>query len=519
MKKQRKPTIPVFKGYHQDQGWLFPPNLNEMVPENHLVRIVSAIVDRMDLTSLYARYQGGGTSSYHPKMLLKVLIYAYTQRIYSSRQIAKALRENIFFMWLSGMNRPDFRTINRFRSWRMRGVIDELFYSVVQILEDMKLITLDSYFLDGTKIEANANKYTFVWKKATKRYKTQLEKKVKALLVEIEEQCDAEERIYKDKDLEEMGEDNHIDSEVLEKKIKEMNERLADEEDNKGLKKAVKTMTHDYLPRMRKYEEQEKLLGDRNSYSKTDTDATFMRMKEDHMKNGQLKPGYNVQIGTENQFIVGYSIHQKPADTTCLKPHIEHVKKYLKKVPKRIIADAGYGSEENYAYCDKEGIDAFVKFNYFHKEQKKKFKNDIYRKENFPYDMKNDAYICPAGKKLVLVETGLRKTDTGYTSREQYYQVKDCGGCLHRAQCHASKYGRKICIHPLLEYYKTQMRVKLQSSEGLNMRSRRSVEVESVFGHIKWNRNFKRFLLRGLDKVKIEWGLLSLAHNMMKIPA
>lgn len=518
MRKQRKPSEPVFKAYYQDQGWLFPPNLNEMIPENHLVRTVNAIVDRMDLTALYAKYKGGGRSSYHPKMLLKVIIFAYTQRIYSSRQIAKALRENIYFMWLSGMNRPDFRTINRFRSWRMRGVIDELFYSVVEILEEMKLITLDSYFLDGTKIEANANKYSFVWKKTTKRYKSELEKKVKALLVTIDEQCDAEDRKYKDKDLEEMGEDVGIDSEVLEEKIKEINKRLAEDEDNKELKKAVKIMNNDYLPRMKKYEQQEKLLGERNSYSKTDTDATFMRMKEDHMKNGQLKPGYNVQIGTENQFIIGYSIHQKPGDTTCLKPHIDNLKKYLQKLPKRIIADAGYGSEENYEYLDKEGIEAFVKFNYFHKEQTKKFKNDIYRKENFPYDMENDAYICPAGKKLVPVKTGSRKTDTGYTSIEQYYQVECCDGCLHRQQCHASKYARKICIRPLLEYYKSEMRLKLQSSEGLKMFSRRCVEVESVFGQIKWNRNFKRFLLRGLDKVKIEWGLLSLAHNMMKIP-
>lgn len=517
MRKKRKPTEPVFKEYNQEQGWLFPPNLNEMVPGNHLVRIVSSIVDKMDIQPLLTKYLGGGSSSYHPKMLLKLLIFAYTQRIYSSRRIAKAARENIHFMWITGMNRPDFRTINRFRSWRMRGAIDELFYSVTEILEEMGLIKLDNYFLDGTKIEANANKYTFVWRKSTKRYKSALEKKVKALLVEIDENCDAEDREYGDRDLEEMGEDAHITAKEIEKKVKELNERLAEEEDNKKLDKAVKIMEEDYLPRMKKYEAQEVLLGDRGSYSKTDNDATFMRMKEDHMMNGQLKPGYNVQIGTENQFIIGYSIHQKPGDTTCLIPHIDHIKEHLKKLPEKIIADAGYGSEENYKFLDKEGIAAYVKYNYFHKEQKKKIKKNIYRKENFPYDINTDTYICPAGKRLSSVETKTRITDTGYASTELYYQTESCEGCLQRGECHASKYDRRIRIRPLLEYYKTEMRAKLKSAEGKKLRSKRPVEVESVFGQLKWNRNFKRFLLRGIDKVNIEWGLLSLAHNMMKI--
>jgi transposase len=518
MKKQRRRSQPVFKEYEQEQGWLFPPNLNEMVPENHLVRTVNSIVDKMNIRPLLKGYQGGGTSSYHPRMLLKALIYAYTQRIYSSRQIAKALRENIYFMWISGMNQPDFRTINRFRSSRMRGIVDEIFYSVIEILEEAGLIKLENYFLDGTKIEANANKYSFVWEKSTRRYKSNLEKKVKALLVEIDECNEAEERIYKGKDLEEMGEDVHISSEEIEKKVAELEKRLAEDDDNEEIEEAVKLMKNDYLPRMKKYEKQESILGERGSYSKTDNEATFMRMKDDHMMNGQLKPGYNIQMGTENQFIIGFSIHQKPGDMTCLIPHVNHIEKYLKKFPERIIADAGYGSEENYKFLDKTGIDSYVKFNYFHKEQKKKYKKNEYRKDNFPYDKKTDTYTCPAGKKLSCVDMKKRKTETGYTGIEHYYEAENCDGCMYREKCHSSKNNRRIIIRPLLEYYKTEMRLKLKSADGKKLRSKRPIEVESVFGHIKWNRNFKRFLLRGIEKVKIEWGLLSLAHNMMKIP-
>lgn len=518
MKKKRKPSEPTFIEYNQDQGLLIPPSLEEMIPQTHLVRIVNSIIERMDLKPLLKRYKGGGRSSYHPKMMLKVMVYAYSQQIYTSRKIAKALRENIHFMWLSGMNMPDFRTINRFRISRLRSSIDEVFCSVVAILEEMNLIQLDKYFLDGTKIEANANRYTWVWSKSTKRYKSSLQKKVRALLVEINDENDAEYDRYKEKDLEEMGEDAEIDSEKLDQVVKELDERLAKDEGDKDLEKAVKTIKKDYLPRLKKYEDQEKKAGDRNSYSKTDVDATFMRMKEDHMKNGQLKPAYNVQIGTENQFIVGYSIHQKTTDNTCLKSHLKHVKEQLNRYPDKVITDAGYGSEENYEYLNKKAINSFVKFNYFHMEQKKKFKKNIYRKENFFYDKKTDSYICPAGKRLVFSGTKKRKTRTGYEVIEQIYEAENCNGCGHREQCHRSQYNRRIIIRPLLEYYKTEMRRKLNSSEGKDLRSQRPIEVESVFGQIKWNRGFKRFHLRGLDKVEIEWGLLSIAHNLMKIP-
>ena len=150
-----------------------------------------------------------------------------------------------------------------------------------------------------------------------------------------------------------------IDSEALQKRIERLNERLADKMKNKkdATTKAMRTLQEDYLPRQKKYEEQEKILAGRNSYAKTDHDATFMRMKEDAMLNGQLKPGYNVQIGTENQFVVGFSIHQKTNDMNVLIPHLNQVQERLGHLPRTVIADAGYGSEENYAYLERSGIE------------------------------------------------------------------------------------------------------------------------------------------------------------------
>jgi transposase len=175
---KRKKASPVFKEYTMGQLILLPTNLDELIPPNHLVRVVNAFVEQMDLAPLLARYKGGGTSSYHPKMMLKVFIYAYTQKIFSSRRIAKALRESIPLMWLSGNNRPDFRTINRFRGELLKGIIEEVFLAVLSLLIDGGYVKLEDYFVDGTKVEANANRYSYVWAKSTQRYQKQLAEKV-----------------------------------------------------------------------------------------------------------------------------------------------------------------------------------------------------------------------------------------------------------------------------------------------------------------------------------------------------
>ena len=192
----------------------------------------------------------------------------------------------------------------------MKDIILDVFSEVVELLIDHKYIKLENYFLDGTKIEANANKYSWVWGKSTKRYKEKLWEKCKELFAAADLANQQENDEYGDENLEELGTDKPIDSQAIEEAVKRIDEKLATNPTDKKLQKAKKTIETDYLPRMKKYEHQEEVLADRNSYSKIDTDATFMRMKEDHMKNGQLKPGYNVQIGTENQFVVGFSVHQ-----------------------------------------------------------------------------------------------------------------------------------------------------------------------------------------------------------------
>ena len=226
------------------------------------------MIERIDMEPLLRQYKGGGTSAYHLKMLLKVMIYAYTQRTFSSRKIAKALRENIFFMWLSGMNRPDHRTINRFRGEIMKAVVEEVFYGVVELLLDEGYIDLEKYFVDGTKLEANANRYSFVWRKSTEKYRAALQKKVRDLLDEIDEIEAAEEAEYGEKDLEEMGEGKEIDVEKMKRVAEKINEKLKRDPKNKKLKKAKRDLEKDFILREEKYEGYMETFQDRNSFSK-----------------------------------------------------------------------------------------------------------------------------------------------------------------------------------------------------------------------------------------------------------
>jgi len=507
----------TFKPYTQAQTML-PTSLEELIPEGHLVRVVNRAVDALDVRPLLRRYKGGGTSSYHPRMMLKVLVYAYTQRVFSSRQIAKALRENVNFMWLSGGNRPDFRTLNRFRSSMMKGVIDEVFREVLGYLIEEGYVKMETYFVDGTKVEANASRYRWVWGKSVRRYQAQLQEKIGALLDEIERVNEEEQAEYGDEDLEELGGEGggELDSAELASRIGRLNERLQGEPENKPLAKAVRTLQKEYLPRLERYELQEATLAGRNSYAKTDEDATFMRMKEDRLGTGQLKPAYNVQMGTENQFVVGYSVHQQASDSACLIPHLQTVQQ-LQGLPPRVVADAGYGSEENYAYLEKAGVENFVKYPFFDREQKPSWRKQIYRVENWPYDAEGDQFTCPQGRDLRYRGTDEVQTANGYLSQRRVYECADCSRCPVKTQCTHAAGNRRLRLSMPLLAYREQARRNLLSEEGQRLRARRGIEVESVFGRLKQNWGFRRFMLRGLEKVKVELGLLCIAHNMAKL--
>lgn len=510
-KRSRKPT---FKPYDSDQLSLLPPSLDELIPDNHVVRIVRDVIDQLDIDAILKRYKGGGASSFHPKLLLKILIYGYLSNTYSSRKIEQAVRSNIHYMWLSGMQTPDHNTINRFRNDKLKGALKEVFGQVVKLMVGQGLVDIKTIYVDGTKLEANANKYTFVWGKSIKKYKQGIKTQLEELwhyadTIAKEELMDNDPTIYPE-----------LDADQVRKTIDSINEAIKDKPVDKKIKQKLNYAKRHWPENMAKYDEQEKILGDRNSYSKTDTDATFMRMKDDHMRNGQLKAAYNWQISTSNQYIVNYDIYHNPTDTLTLPDHLNQYKDLYGHSPDVAVADAGYGSEANYEYLDNHEIESYVKYNYFHKEQKSKGKikdKDAFRPEHLHYNKQGDYFICPMGQKMTKQYEKISKTKSGFKQNYSVYQAQNCKGCPLRGACHKSKNNRQIDFNWNLKKHKDKARQKLLSEQGVAHRSQRPADVEAVFGNIKQNKNFTRFMLRGKENVIIEAGLIALAHNLAKM--
>jgi transposase len=453
-----------------------------------------------------------GSSNYHPLLLLKVLVYGYVTNIYSSRKLAAACQESIYFMWLSSMSRPDHNTINRFRGVRLKNALRSVFEDVVKLLAGEGLLSIDEVNTDGTKIEANANKYTFVWKKSIQTNKEKMAKQLTEIWQYAQKVAADEDKMPEPPDFTEIGHDK------VRAAVDLLNKKLDGKENtDKKIKDKLKYITKKYPENIAKYEHQEAILGERNSYSKTDTDATFMRMKEDHMKNGQLKPAYNVQISTSNQFIVNYTIHPNPTDTTTLPAHLAQHEASFGKVLKVVTADAGYGSEENYTLLEEKEVIAFVKYGMFDKEQHENHNSKFpFASDKLFYNQEKDCYICPMGQQMDFIGNYTRKTSTGFEQSVKRYQAKNCLTCPLNGACHKSKGNRIIEINENLKRQKQKAYELLNSEEGIERRKKRCFDVEPVFGNIKQNHGFRRFMLRGKEKVAIEWGLLSIAQNLRK---
>lgn len=499
----------AIKSDNRKQNLLLPPSLDELVPENHMVRVVDAVIDRLDISDILSTYRGGGNSAFNPKMMLKVLVFAYLSNVYSSRRIEELLKRDIYFMWLAGMKRPDFRTINYYRGKRLKEGFDAVFTQVVRLLHEEGFVSLKVQYIDGTKIESVANKYTFVWRGSVEKYDARLKAKTEALLRQIEQKHAIENQ--------ENPVPEELTAEEVTKRVERIKEKVDAETLSKEERKALKQIETDSVPMMNRYRGQLETMGPRNSYSKTDPDATFMRMKEDAMLNGQLKPGYNVQISTENQFITNFGIYQRPTDTLTMISYLESFKARYGMQSEEIVADSGYGSEENYEYMFSNGMTPYVKYNMFHVEQRRGYRNNPFRVSNLFYNPDDDFYVCPMGQKLKFIRQEKRYTASGYQQTVSVYRASRCEGCPLRGQCHKSKRDRQIEVNHTLDDYKARARELLTSEQGIKHRSNRPIEPEAVFGQIKECGRFRRLRLKGLTGAKIDFGLKALAHNLRKL--
>jgi transposase len=496
----------AIKEYQQGEILLFPEYLDMYIPADAPARLIDRIVEQLDLTEVMKSYQGGGCSAYSPRMLIKVLFFCYMNNIYSCRKIERYMNENIHCMWLSGKQFPKYNTINNFRSLHLKDTINQLFTQVVMMLMEMGVISLEEEYIDGTKLESRANKYTFVWRKSVEKNKAKLEAKIRNILQQIEE------GILSDS-TGQVEEPTPIDPEVLRERIAQINR----ENKSKEQKKLIKEIEKKHLPKLEEYTKKIEQCGDRNNFSKTDTDATFMRMKEDHLKNGQLKPAFNLQISTESQFITNFDFFPNPADTLTFIPFLEKFQERFSRFPNEVCADAGYGSEENYAFMDKNHINAYVKYNYFHQEQKSSFKDNPFLPENLYYNADEDYLVCPMGQHMNFVRENTRTSESGYVSHTRIYQAQNCEGCPLRTQCFKAKENRRIEINPILQKYKKNAKSLLLSEKGVYHRSKRCIEPEPVFGQIKENKHYRRFRHFGKEMITMDFAILAIAFNIGKL--
>ena len=506
-----------FRPYTTKQILLFPQRIDENIAEDDPVRLVNGLIDNLDLTSFRKLYKEYGRSPFHPRMMLKAVIYGYMNNVYSCRRIEERLLRDVHFIWLAGYEKPDFATINRFRN-RVKKEINAVFTQVVLLLAERGFVSLDVEYIDGTKIESKANRYTFVWRKTVEKNRAKLLEKIRVLLEQIDDVI-AQDNASEQEKVE-------FTPELLHSMASELNAALAvdpkpvtkeEKEKHKQRKKQAKEL-QEKADKLAEYDGHLDKLGERNSYSKTDPDATFMRLKEDAMNNGQTKPAYNLQIGTENQFITDFMLFPNPTDTLTMIPFFSSYSSRYDRLPKEGCADAGYGSEENYEYMEANAIEAFVKYNYFHKEQKKSFKDDIFRIENLYYNKEGDYFVCPMGQHMERVGTRHNKTEKGYRTLNAVYRAQRCEGCPLRWGCYKKRQGnREIEANHRLMDYKQRARERLTSEKGLIHRSNRPIEPEAVFGQMKYDMQYKRFRHFGKDKVFMDFAFFAIAFNIKKM--
>lgn len=494
-----------------------PMDVALLIPADDSVRLLSAVLERMDYRKLHAAYSRMGRIERSPKSLFKVMVYGYMNGIYSSRKLEQACRRDVNFMYLlGGAPAPDHSTIARFRSERLTDAIEDLFNQLIALLAEAGELSLCQVFIDGTKFEANANRYSFVWKKATQKNEAKMQDKMKAELPKLAEQFDVR---------------FHVGEKILAKDLKKLLKRLyalkGDMEfvygkgtRKKPLQRAIETV-EDYLSRQKKYDEHNRTFGDRNSFSKTDMDATFMRMKDDHMQNGQLKPAFNTTVATDAEYIVGVHISQERSDSNTFIPLMEKLLPFGYTKP---VADAGFESEENYTWCEENNQMAFIKPANYDRAKTKKYKSDIGRRENMPYDAENDAYICHAGHRIEAAYEKKTKSKAGYSTITTVYSCSNCGGCPYKEKCikGASKVpleerNKNLHVSKTFQRQRQEMEARIKTEEGILLRVNRSIQVEGAFGVLKQDMGFRRFLLRGQVKVQTEFLLLAFAFNINKL--
>ena len=512
-----KHTLNTVNKYSPKQG-RFPVFISEFLKISDPVITFDHIMEEIEITKyLKVNTYRVGRKGYNPVNLLKTILFGFMDKGYISlRELDDECQVNIRYMYLMDYETPSYHTFGNFINDCLSESIEEIFKAINEYIIKEDSVDLNHLYIDGSKFEANANKYTWVWKKATEKSRYKLFAKITALFEEMNAELSYD------------GIEIQINTEYAPEYLDEVLSSyrvLGNIDENsfvhgKGHRKTTVQRNYEKLSKYRdklsEYVQKIEICGEnRNSYSKTDHSATFMRMKRDYMGNDQLLPAYNVQIGVADEYIAVVDVNRYRSDMDCFEPLMEKFHDLYGFYPKYPTADAGYGSFNNYIYCKEHSMELYMKFSMYQKEtHDEKYRNDPFRAVNFKID--NDGNLrCPNDKKMVFSHRRPIKNNK-YGRQEEIYQCEDCSGCPYAEQCKKTDKNRTIRLNEELTSMHHEVLNNLESIHGALLRMNRSIQAEGAFGVIKYNRWYKRLVRRGQSKVELEIFLVSIGFNLHK---
>ena len=508
------------KVYYTPIQLKLPVDFEKIIEIDDPVYTFNEVMAHIDLQKYFVvKDYKKGRPGFDRAKLLKIALFAFMEHGYCSvRLIRKLCKTDIRFMWLlDDEEAPSHMTIQNFIHDELSVCLEEIFNDINSYIFEVEAVDLKHAYIDGTKIEANANKYTWVWKKSCIKSRNNVFVKLRGFLDEMNKDMAMQRRAVFETRQEYSVE--YVEY-VLKTYLEAVDIKVEDFVHGSGKRKTLQQKRYekveDCLKKLKIYAQKISICGDhRYSYSKTDHDATFMRFKKDHMRNDQLLPGYNLQVVVCDEYIAFYGVYPYASDMDCFQPLMEGFRKCYGFYPLYPVADAGYGSFNNYLYCQEHGMEKYMKFTMYEKETKdSKYRDNPYRAVNFAIDSDGDM-ICPNGKKFHFLRAQLIRGNQ-YGRTEEFYQCEDCSGCPHREKCHKSKNNRVVRINEELTVFHNEVLSNLNSIHGALLRMNRSIQAEGTFGGIKWNREYKRLRRRGIEGVILELGLISCGFNLHK---
>lgn len=515
-KKRQKHKPASFKPGNPNQGTFLYGDVTEIIGPTHIARLINAVVNRMDLSAIYAQYKGGGNSAYDVGMMLKVWLLGYHYGIYTSRPLEMHLYESLPFIWIANGQRPDYWTLSAFRK-RLQDDIKEIFKGVVLHAMIAGAIDGTKVTVDGTIITANASRYRVIWSRWVKKQAAQVHEELDRLANEITTEAN---RLQEAEDAQ-FGDTNgraelqrELDDEALtaiareiEAKLKGKRGKTEDEQKAYDRAKRIQKLTN----RDKKLQHQETCLAGKNSCAVHDNDAPAVMNKD-----GIIRPGYTEMVAAQNGFVVNYETGNV-GERTLFGKTVAGCEENTGQTVKELSADGGFGNEENLALLEAKNICGYVPFRDFYQERKRQWQDQVQLKD-FQFGPDGKTCKCPMGKELAWDGYKRSKSANGYERVAVIFKAAatDCAGCAIKGKCTSAK-ARTIEYSPNYERLKNVMRERLRSENGREILRQRGQEVETVYGQRKWNRRSRRFWLKGLKKVNVESGLMYTTHNLAKL--